>query len=155
MRVPDLYDSAGAESPWDSLLQGHLGLDSQKTWCRLSKQSSLFAFLQGNCCLIMSYAFGNPSLGERSKGNIFPHSRAAMMTGLFTDARLDQGCSGVVLPMGWQDTLLFPLWVEGRGSCGAGAPTCLAPCLCGHLSSPAGNMHPSDCYSHGSERKIK
>lgn len=80
-----------------------------------------------------------------------------MRTGLATNVQLHQGCSGTVLPVGQRDALLLLSGVlrGGRGSCGAGAPTRLAPCLCGHLSSPAGSMHLSDCYSCPSERKIK
>lgn len=80
------------------------------------------------------------------------------MTGLATNSQLHQGCSSMVLPMGWHDTLLLSSWaLHGgrRGSRGAEAPTWLARCLCGHVSSPAGSMHLSDCHSHQSERKIK
>lgn len=79
------------------------------------------------------------------------------MTRLATNAQLHQGCSGAVLPVGWWDALLLPSWVlgGGSGSRGAGAPTWLALCLCGHLSSPAGTVHLSHCDSHPSEKKIK
>lgn len=53
MRVLDLYNRNAADSLCNSLLQGHLGLDSQKTWSELSKQSPLFAFLLG--ILLLSF----------------------------------------------------------------------------------------------------
>lgn len=79
------------------------------------------------------------------------------MTGLATNSWVHQGCSGVVLPVGQRDNLLLPsrMLHGGRGSCGAGAPTWFALCLCGHLSSPAGSMHLSNSYGCQSVRKIK
>lgn len=71
MWILDLYDSAGAKSPCDSLLQGHLGLDSQKTWCRLSKQSPSFAFLQGNWLLNFVPCFGKPQPWGRGAKETF------------------------------------------------------------------------------------
>lgn len=72
MWVLDLYDSAGAESPCDSLSQGHLGLDSQKTRCRLSKQSPLFAFLWGNRLLHFVPRFWKSQPWEEELRKHFP-----------------------------------------------------------------------------------
>lgn len=69
MWVRDLYGSAGAESPCNSLSQGRLGLDSEKTRRRLSKQSPFFAFLQGNWLLNFVPCCWNhaPALGTGAK----------------------------------------------------------------------------------------
>ena len=83
MWVLDLYDSAGAESPYNSLSQGHLGSDSQKTRCRLSKQSPLFAFLQGNQLLNFVRCFWKSQPWGQEQRKHFPsfQSRSDDRTG--------------------------------------------------------------------------
>ena len=63
-------------------LRAHVIPSCKATWAWILRRSGVGEANKAHCllffreigCLILSHAFGNPSLGERSKGNIFPHT---------------------------------------------------------------------------------
>lgn len=143
----DLCDSAGAESPCNSLLQGHLGLDSQKTQRRLGKQSPLFGFLQGNWLLSFVPCFRKSQPWREEQRKASPSFQTCNNDRAVHKRPAASGLPRHSTPQGAPGQPPAP-FAGARLRKGAGTTPLACTVLCGHLSSPAGSMHLSNHYSH-------